>query len=210
MAEMTLAANVGQGTATFSVTGSWTYGDSTNFADYTTYKFVATPANGWRFVGWEIRHRSQSYASNYDGQWSDWTSWISFSSSSTETWEVVTEYHYSGAYGSGVGRYEYEVRAVFAEEGFTVAVDVSSESPANSGSVSGGGTYASGATCTISATAASGYRFTKWVCSDGREITDVSYTFTVGSSLTFTAQFEEGTAKRQGGANGDTDNPTRR
>jgi hypothetical protein len=136
---MTLAASVGQGTATFSVTGSRSDGDSRRSTDYTTYEFVATPANGWRFVGWETRQRSQSYTSNYDGQWSDWTSWSSFSSSSTATREFTTgsSYNYGGTWGSGGTHYEHEVRAVFAEEGFTVAVDVSSESPANSGSVSG-------------------------------------------------------------------------
>lgn len=192
---MTLAANVGQGTATFSVTGSRSDGTSTISTNYTTYEFVATSANGWVFVGWETRQRSQSYTSNYDGQWSDWTSWSSFSSSSTATREFTTEYsyHYGGTWGSGGTRYEHEVRAVFAEVGFTVAVDVSSESPANSGSVSGGGTFASGASCTVTATANDGFEFVKWTQTGGSGApvvsTDASYTFTVTASVHLYAHF---------------------
>ena len=195
MAQMTLAANVGQGTATFSVTGSRSDGDSRSSTDYTTYEFVATPANGWRFVGWETRQRTQSYTSNYDNQWSAWTSWSSFSSSSTAAREFTTgsSYNYSGTWGSGGMRYEHEVRAVFAEVGFTVAVEVSSESPANSGSVSGGGTFASGASCTVTATANDGFEFVKWTQASGSGSpavsTDASYTFTVTASVHLYAHF---------------------
>ena len=209
MAQMTLAANVGQGTATFSVTGSRSDGDSRRSTDYTTYEFVATPANGWRFVGWETRQRTQSYTSNYDNQWSAWTSWSSFSSSSTAAREFTTgsSYNYSGTWGSGGMRYEHEVRAVFAEVGFTVAVEVSSESPANSGSVSGGGTFASGASCTVTAAANDGFEFVKWTQASGSGSpavsTDASYTFTVTASVHLYAHFRrESTGRLLHGSSG--------
>ena len=102
-------------------------------------------------------------------------------------------YNYGGTWGSGGTHYEHEVRAVFAEEVFTVAVDVSSESPANSGSVSGGGTFASGASCTVTATANNGFEFVKWTQTGGSGApavsTDASYTFTVTVSVHLYAHF---------------------
>lgn len=188
MAQMTLAANVGQGTATFSVTGSRSDGDSRSSTDYTTYEFVATPANGWRFVGWETRQRIQSYTSNYDNQWSAWTSWRSFSSSSTAAREFTTgsSYNYSGTWGSGGMRYEYEVRAVFTSATYTVAIVAD---PVAGGTVTGGGQYQSGATCTIEATAEDDYYFVKWTSSDGEVTTDNPHPFTVTKNITWTAKF---------------------
>lgn len=197
MAQMTLAANVGQGTATFSVTGSRRDGDSRHYTDYTTYEFVATPANGWRFVGWETRQRTSYSSSSSAGQWTDWSSWSSFSSSLTAAREFITRTvsDYSGStWGTiYVTGYEHEVRAVFEVDEYTVAVDVSSESPANSGSVSGGGTFASGASCTVSATANNGFEFVKWTQTGGSGApavsTDASYTFTVTASVHLYAHF---------------------
>lgn len=188
MAQMTLAASVGQGAATFSVTGSRSDGDSRLSTDYTTYEFVATPANGWRFVRWEARQRTQSYTSSYAGQWSDWTSWNSFSSSLTATREFTTgsSYNYGVTWGSGGTNYEHEVRAVFEVDGYTVAVVAD---PVAGGTVTGGGQYQSGATCTIEATAEDDYYFVKWTSSDGEVSTNNPHPFTVTKNITWTAKF---------------------
>ena len=61
------------------------------------------------------------------------------------------------------------------------------------GSVSGGGSYAEGATAALTATANSGYQFVEWKDANGNTVsTSSSYSFTVGSSnATYTAYFEE-------------------
>ncbi len=62
-----------------------------------------------------------------------------------------------------------------------------SSSPSNGGMVTGGGTYASGKSVVLTATPASGYKFTKW--SDG--VTTNPRTLTVTSNKTITAYFEQ-------------------
>lgn len=65
-------------------------------------------------------------------------------------------------------------------------ITVNSANPAM-GSVSGGGTYNSGATATLTATANSGYHFTHWQDNN----TQNPRTITVTGSATYTAYFEE-------------------
>ncbi len=59
----------------------------------------------------------------------------------------------------------------------------------NWGTVSGGGTYASGATCTLTATANSGYHFESWKKNGTVVSTSASYSFTVTENATYTAYF---------------------
>mgnify|MGYP003295632085 CR=1 FL=1 len=67
-------------------------------------------------------------------------------------------------------------------------------SPANGGSVSGGGSYPKGTEVTLKATPQSGYRFARW--SDGN--TSAQRTVTATANLTYTAIFES-TGGSQGG-----------
>ena len=60
-------------------------------------------------------------------------------------------------------------------------------SPSEGGTVTGGGLYDEGASVTITATAASGYRFVRW--NDGN--TSASRTITANSATTYTAIFED-------------------
>lgn len=62
----------------------------------------------------------------------------------------------------------------------------------NMGSVSGGGTYTAGSTVTITATARSGYHFTRW--SDGN--TTASRTITVTGNASYTAYFAQDEPQR--------------
>ena len=191
MAQMTLAANVGQGTATFSVTGSRSDGDSRSSTDYTTYQFTATADQGWRFVRWERRSRATTYAST-SGQTNttDWSSWENVSYSTTYTVELICrnayDYGSGSTWGNGYTSYEYEVRAVFTSATYTVAVVAD---PVAGGTVTGGGQYQSGATCTIEATAEDDYYFVKWTSSDGEVTTDNPHPFTVTKNITWTAKF---------------------
>ena len=59
-------------------------------------------------------------------------------------------------------------------------------SPTGSGSVSGGGTYDQGSTCTLTATPATGYRFVRW----NDNVTTAARSFTVTTAATYTAYFE--------------------
>ena len=61
--------------------------------------------------------------------------------------------------------------------------------PTNGGTVSGGGTYTQGETCTLTATANEGYTFQRWT-KDGTEVANTpSYSFTVTESASFVAHF---------------------
>ncbi|MBQ5548046.1 MAG: hypothetical protein IIT33_04310, partial [Prevotella sp.] len=66
-----------------------------------------------------------------------------------------------------------------------------SASPSNGGTVSGAGSYASGATCTLTATPATGYEFTKWTKNGTQVSTNATYSFTVNANATYVANFTE-------------------
>ena len=69
---------------------------------------------------------------------------------------------------------------------YTIAV---SASPSNGGTVSGGGTYNQGASCTVTATAAADYRFIRWEENGSQVSQNSSYQFTVNGNRTLVAQF---------------------
>ena len=73
-----------------------------------------------------------------------------------------------------------------------------SASPSNGGTVSGAGSYASGATCTLTATPATGYEFTKWTKNDTQVSTNATYSFTVSANATYVANFTEVTTPDPG------------
>ncbi len=80
------------------------------------------------------------------------------------------------------------VIAVFSETPVTITVTVSDEAH---GTVTGGGTYAEGASVTLTATAKSGYKFVRWEDADGTSVsTDAEYTFTASADATYKAVFE--------------------
>ena len=69
---------------------------------------------------------------------------------------------------------------------YTIAV---SANPSNGGTVTGGGTYNQGASCTVTATANSGYTFTNWTEGGNVVSTNASYTFNVTGNRTLVANF---------------------
>ena len=76
--------------------------------------------------------------------------------------------------------------AYFKKKTYTITVNAG-----EGGSASGGGSYSYGSSCTIKATATSGYTFSSW----NGSITSNSYTFTVTSDGTYTAYFTKNTYK---------------
>ena len=76
--------------------------------------------------------------------------------------------------------------ANFSLNTYTVAV---SANPTNGGTVTGGNTYNYGQSCTVSATAATGYTFTNWTENGSVVSTDANYTFTVNANRNLVANF---------------------
>ncbi len=74
---------------------------------------------------------------------------------------------------------------------YTIAVQAN---PTAGGNVSGGGTFYQGTSCTLTATANSGYSFTNWTKNGTQVSTNPTYTFTVSSAGTFVANFDQLTA----------------
>ena len=89
--------------------------------------------------------------------------------------------------------------ANFSAQSYTISV---SGSPSNGGSVSGGSTYNYGQSCTVSATANSGYTFTNWTENGNVVSTNANYTFTVTSNRTLMANFTAQPQAPTGAING--------
>ena len=72
-------------------------------------------------------------------------------------------------------------------ESYTINV---SASPAAGGTVTGGGVYSEGESCTVSATANNGYTFTNWTENGNVVYNNASYTFVVNNDRNLVANFQ--------------------
>ena len=72
------------------------------------------------------------------------------------------------------------------EQNYTISV---AASPSGGGTVSGGGTYQEGQSCTVEAVAKPGYTFTKWTENGNEASTSANYTFNVTGNRTLVANF---------------------
>ena len=75
----------------------------------------------------------------------------------------------------------------FQLQSFTINT---SANPSNGGTVSEGGIYNYGSTCTLTATPAMGYDFIKWTKNGTQVSTSASYTFTVTEAANYVAHFQ--------------------
>ena len=73
-------------------------------------------------------------------------------------------------------------------QNYTISV---SANPTNGGTVTGGGTYQQGQSCTVSASANNGYTFTNWTENGNVVSTQANYTFTVTGNRTLVANFTQ-------------------
>ena len=73
-------------------------------------------------------------------------------------------------------------------QSYTITV---SANPTNGGTVTGGGTYQQGQSCTVTATANMGYTFTNWTENGNVVSSSASYTFTVNGNRTLVANFTQ-------------------
>ena len=69
-----------------------------------------------------------------------------------------------------------------------------SANPTNGGNVSGGGTFYQNTSCTLTATANTGYAFTNWTKNGSQVSTNPTYTFTVTAAGAYVANFDQLTA----------------
>lgn len=77
-------------------------------------------------------------------------------------------------------------QVTIAVPSYNIAVNAN---PTEGGTVTGGGEYSAGQSCTVTATANTGYTFTNWTESGNVASTNASYTFNVTSNRTLVANF---------------------
>ena len=165
---------------TFTVTGNRTL--VANFQSQTqsyTITVSANPANGGTVSGGGTYQQGQSCT-------------VSATPASGYTFLRWTE---NGTQVSTNANYTFTVtsnRSLVAQfqsqpQNYNISV---SANPTDGGTVSGGGTYQQGQSCTVSATPATGYSFVKWTENGTQVSTNANYTFTVTGNRTLVAQFE--------------------
>ena len=129
-----------------------------------------------------------SFFGTYSGK--DSASQIGASYSSSSHDENVDQQGETSVHGSSSITWTPQtLRAVFAPEGTTIYSIGTSVDPNDSGETSGDGSYASGSTCTVTATAAEGYAFIGWFENGSSVSSDETYTFTVSFNRTLVAKF---------------------
>lgn len=117
-------------------------------------------------------------------------------SATPNTGYTFTNWTENGSVVSTNANYTFSVNANhtlvanFTAETYNVSV---SANPTNGGTVTGGGTYTYGQSCTVNATAATGYTFTNWTENGTVVSTDASYSFTVDANHTLVANFTANT-----------------
>lgn len=100
--------------------------------------------------------------------------------------DISFSFEYHGTYA-----HNWYIKDVRVEEAIAQYTITANANNAAWGTVSGGGTYNAGATCTLTATPASGYQFQSWKKNGAVVSTSPSYSFEVTESATYTAHFGE-------------------
>ena len=160
---------------TFNVTGNRTL--VANFA-LNTYTITASanPSNGGTVSGAGAYNHGASCTlsatANTGYTFVKWTKNGSQVSTSANYTFTVTE---AGEYVAHFSLNSYNVNAT--------------ANPSNGGTVSGAGTYNHGASCTLTATANTGYTFTNWTENGTQVSTNPSYTFTIEGGRNLVANF---------------------
>ena len=109
---------------------------------------------------------------------------------------TFTNWTENGSFVSSSASFTFSVTANrnlvahFTQNSYNVTV---SANPTNGGTVTGGGTFTYGQSCTVNATAATGYTFTNWTENGNVVSTNASYTFSVTTNRTLVAHFTANT-----------------
>jgi hypothetical protein len=160
---------------TFTVTGSRTL--DANFA-LTTYNVTATanPSAGGTISGaGQYNHGASCTLTATANTGYTFTNW-------TENGSVVSS---DASYTFNVTGNRSLV-ANFTTNNYNISA---SANPSAGGTVSGAGEYDFGASCTLTATANTGYTFTNWTENGSQVSTNANYTFTVSGNRTLVANF---------------------
>ncbi len=117
-----------------------------------------------------------------------------------ERWEYYNETSGKWSLQNTVASFSWAIewdvvfRAVFKKDTNSYSVAVNAET---GGTVSGGGTFESGKSVTVTATPNSGYSFAGWYDGGAKVSEQASYTFAVTKNVTLTAKFEKGVPAAQ-------------
>ena len=109
-------------------------------------------------------------------------------SATVDNLSASTKYYYSFRYSNGMSIADTDKRS-FTTLPLSEYAIVLLSNPSDGGTVSGGGSYQYGASCTVYATANSGYTFTNWTENGSQVSTNVNYTFTVNGNRSLVANF---------------------
>lgn len=164
-------------TYTFSVTASASYVAHFDQQSY-NINLSASPSNGGTVSGGGIHYYGQSctvHAVANNGY--TFTNWTENGS------QVSTNANYTFTV---TGNRTLVAHFTANPQNYIISV---SANPSNGGSVSGGGTYQQGQSCTVHAVANSGYTFTNWTENGSQVSTNANYTFTVTGNRNLVAHF---------------------
>ncbi len=100
--------------------------------------------------------------------------------------ENGTQVSTSPSYTFTVNR-DRSLKANFQRKNYTITA---AASPSNGGTVTGGNSYTYGETCTVKATAKSGYVFVNWTENGTQVSTNANYSFTVSNDRNLVANFQ--------------------
>lgn len=164
-------------------------------------------AESWDDVPlWHVTTASSPVAggtTSGDGYYYEGTS-CTISATPASGYEFV---NWTGGISATTSTYTFSVHSdISCTANFQVAVTnypvTTVSSPIAGGTTTGDGQYASGSTCTVTATPANGYAFVRWVLSTGDQSTSMSYSFEVTQNITATAYFRQYTYMPLHGASG--------
>ncbi len=184
------------------------------------HKYNSTSQTGWLISprlalqqGYQAQLTFRTYEARpnnytYEGVWISTTGsntasftevWSQTAANASTTWKEVTvdlsdyagEEIYIGFKYTGTNGHSWYIDDIEVDEDMIVYTITANASPTSGGTVSGGGTYNQGATCTLTATPASGYEFVNWKKNGTVVSTNATYSFTVTESATYTAYFQQ-------------------
>jgi uncharacterized protein (TIGR02145 family) len=155
---------------------------------------VSTSSSGWTAESGftSTTNTSSSIPVNYNSGSTSSYSWTSGSAGSYSGPSNNTNYYWTVKFfdSNTQSSSDYSsVRSFTTAAGITNYTISTSSSPGAGGTTSGGGSYPSGSSKTVTASANSGYTFSNWTENGSQVSTSSSYTFTLTSNRTLVANF---------------------
>ncbi len=170
-----LPANIGRTTAT--VTGSVVFPDPIQPVEFGRGFVLGESPNG-------LTVNSENEVVQYNG-----TELLNYSYTFTDLLPETPYYVRAYSYAEGNEVVYGEVVSFTTLPNSSTFTITTMTYPVNSGLTSGDGTYNQGQSCTVTATAITGYTFVCWMEGSDVVSTDASYTFTVNGNRTLVANF---------------------